>query len=119
MLHQGRKDDNNKERMDLVPWNSVREMAKALMFGAAKYGDNNWREGIKHSRLFASAMRHLTFYWSGETLDQESGLNHIAHAMTNLAMMAETPEWDDRYFTGVLEEIWKLSDEKLRDIKED
>ena len=101
MLLQGSKYDSNKERMDLIPWNSVREMAKVLSFGADKYGDHNWREGIKHSRLFSAAMRHLTFYWSGETLDQESGMSHIAHAMTNLAMLAETPEWDDRYFSSV------------------
>ena len=98
MMVQGKKYDMNKERMDLVPWSSVREMAKVLTFGADKYGDHNWRNGIEHSRLYAATMRHLTSYWLGESVDPESGLSHLAHAMTNLAMMTESPEYDDRYF---------------------
>lgn len=97
MIISGKKYDSKKERMDLVPWHSVREMAKVLTFGADKYGDHNWRLGIEHSRLYAATMRHLTSYWLGESLDPESGLSHIAHAMTNLAMMTESPEYDDRY----------------------
>lgn len=101
MKIEGKKYDRNKERMDLVPWTSVREMAKVLTFGADKYGDHNWRQGIEHSRLYAATMRHLTSYWLGESIDPESGLSHLAHAMTNLAMMTESPEYDDRYFKEI------------------
>lgn len=98
MKTTGSKYDTDKDRLDLVPWHAVREMSKVLTFGSKKYGEHNWRNGIAHSRLFAAAMRHLTEYWNGETLDTESGLNHLSHAMTNIAMMIESSEYDDRHF---------------------
>jgi len=93
----GTKYDSKKPRMDLIPTEALVGMGEVLGFGAEKYGDHNWREGIEHSRLYAAAMRHLTSYWSGESVDPESGLSHLFHAMTNLAMMTASPDYDDRY----------------------
>ena len=97
MATGGTKYDSGKSRMDLIPTEVLVGMGDVLGFGAGKYGDHNWRQGIKHSRLYAAAMRHLTAHWSGETKDPESGLDHLAHAATNLAMMIASPDHDDRY----------------------
>lgn len=98
--YNGRKDDTNKLRMDLIPYAAFISMAEVLGFGCKKYEEHNWRKGIKHSRLYAATLRHLTAYWAGETLDKESGLNHLGHAMVNIAMILETQdnkELDNRY----------------------
>lgn len=93
----GKKYDSDKPRLDLIPGEALVGMGEVLGFGAKKYDAHNWRKGIEHSRLFGAAMRHMTAYWNGETNDPESGLNHIKHAMTNLAMILASPDYDDRY----------------------
>lgn len=99
----GIKYDGGKERMDLISPIAVRELAKVLGAGAIKYGDSNWRAGIKWSRVIAAALRHIFSWLRGETHDRETGLNHLAHAMCNLHFLLEYtethPELDDRYAT--------------------
>lgn len=103
-MAEGQKFDTEKPRLDLVPPRAVLAIAEVLTFGAGKYGDRNWEQGIKHGRLYAAAQRHLLAYQSGEDLDPESGLPHIAHAACNLAMLTELtttrPDLDDRPGTG-------------------
>lgn len=80
----GRKDDQGKPDMSLVPLDAVLEVAKVLTFGAAKYEPNSWqRVPDAKRRYLAALLRHLTDYQSGETADPESGLLHLAHAATN------------------------------------
>lgn len=82
-MGEGTKYDQGKVRMDLVPWNVVREIAKVLTFGAGKYGDYNWQgldEPKDQARVFAALHRHLTAWWEGEAADEETGLSHLAHA---------------------------------------
>jgi len=93
----GTKHDSDKPRMDLLAPEALVAIAKVLGFGAKKYGDHNWRGGIDHSRLYAAVQRHLNQHWSGETLDDESGEPHLAHAMCGLMMMIASPKYDDRY----------------------
>lgn len=87
---KGRKDDAGKLRYDLVPLLAERQVVEVLTFGAAKYGDDNWRHVPEPGpRYFAAARRHLAA-WAGETrLDPESGLPHLAHAITCLMFLAE------------------------------
>jgi len=93
----GTKHDKEKLRMDLIPYEAMEGLAEVLGFGATKYGDHNWRGGVAHSRLYAACQRHLSSYWNGETLDPESGINHLKHALANIAFMLALPEEDDRY----------------------
>lgn len=77
----GRKYDDHKTRYDLLPPEALEQWARVLTYGASKYGDRNWEEGIVWSRVFAAAQRHLWAWWNGEDLDDETGLSHLAHAM--------------------------------------
>lgn len=77
---QGRKDDADKVRWDLLPGDALAEIAKVLTFGADKYGDRNWEQGIQYGRVFAASMRHLWDWFRGEDNDPETGLSHLAHA---------------------------------------
>lgn len=77
----GRKDDLGKPRYSLLPWEAVEEVVKVLNHGAKKYADNNWiKVPNAQDRYFSAAMRHLVAWKTGEVLDGESGLSHLAHA---------------------------------------
>ncbi len=101
------KFDTNKPRMDLLPARPLKEIAEILTYGADKYGPDNWREGepIAFSRHYAGVQRHLFAWQSGETVDPETGKNHLAHAMCGLLFLLELshshPEKDDRCKSAV------------------
>ncbi len=77
----GRKDDSDKDRWDLLPLEPVRQIVKVLTFGAKKYAPDNWQKVSEpRDRYFAALMRHLVAWRSGEALDPESGIHHLAHA---------------------------------------
>jgi len=82
----GTKSDEGKNRLDLLPTESLEEIAKVLTFGAKKYatsevaGDYNWTKGFTWSRLLGATLRHLFAFMRGEDKDPESGISHLAHA---------------------------------------
>lgn len=98
---QGARFDEGKDQMELVPMTAMRAIAKVLGKGAEKYTKYNWLKGMQHTQLYASCMRHLASWLDGEDIDKESGMPHIWHALTNLAMLADHLEHgrgeDDRY----------------------
>ncbi len=100
-MTQASKKDEGKPRVELIPPEFLLDLAKVLEFGAKKYGDNNWRKGLKWTRLYASALRHLFAWVGGEKLDKESKMPHLLHAIANLLFLYEYnhthPELDDRY----------------------
>lgn len=78
---EGTKLDAGKPRWDLLPFRALDEIAKVLEFGARKYAPDNWRkvEGWRW-RYLGATFRHLAAWATGERLDSESGLHHLAHA---------------------------------------
>lgn len=96
----GIKHDNGKPKLHLIPKEAMEMMAQALEYGANKYGKRNFEAGIAYTRLLDAALRHLYKWAHKEDFDEESGLNHISHAMSNLAMLAymikNKPDMDDR-----------------------
>lgn len=90
--------------MALIPPEALYDIARVFRFGAEKYGYNNWRDdghNTQANRTYSSIQRHLNAFWSGEDIDPDSGLPHLAHATTQLMIlmihMQEHPEMDDRY----------------------
>lgn len=67
------------------------QMSKVLAFGAAKYGRDNWSKCSKEQMfLYEDALlRHITSYRLGEENDEETNLNHLAHAACNLMFIFE------------------------------
>ncbi len=96
----GVKKDESKRRMDLIPVSTLNALSSVLQFGAQKYGDNNWRQGLAWSRVYAALQRHLVDFWDGQDLDLESGLPHLHHAACNIAFLIEyfekNKDLDDR-----------------------
>lgn len=83
----GRHYDKGKLRLDLITPEMAVAQAAVLTYGAEKYGDNNWEQGMDWNKLFGSALRHLWKWWAGEDLDSESGLPHLWHAYCNVGFL--------------------------------
>ena len=91
----GRKDDGVdgkhpvKDRWDLLPWAAVHAAVRVLTHGAGKYGDRNW-EHVDPERYFAALHRHVYAWRMGESLDPETKLRHLAHALCCLMFLLES-----------------------------
>lgn len=98
---QGTKYDEGKPMMSLIDPYVLTEMARVLTFGAKKYDPDNWRKGFNLRRILDACLRHITAWSSGQDLDEETGLSHLAHAMCCLMFLMWLykfrPELDDRY----------------------
>lgn len=81
------KFDVGKLRYDLIPTEATKALAEILTYGAKKYKPNNWKHCEDTERYIAALMRHLEAHRSGEFYDEESGLLHMAHVLTNAAFM--------------------------------
>jgi hypothetical protein len=97
----GTKHDAGKVRMELLRRSALEGTARVLGFGAEKYGDYNWLQGFKWSRLYGAALRHLFAHMDGENTDPESGLSHLDHAACCLMFLQASEKeglgTDDRY----------------------
>lgn len=84
---EGRKDDGEKPRWDLLPFDALDEVAIVLKYGAKKYEARNWEKGMAWGRLLAAAFRHLSAWALGRGVDEESGLPHLSHAACCVLML--------------------------------
>lgn len=98
-LEGGRKNDDGKLRMDLVPGYPLMRLAEVYTIGAAKYADDNWRAGISYKRIFAAMLRHAWKWFMGESFDPD-GQHHLSSvawgAFTLMEYEITRPEFDDR-----------------------
>jgi hypothetical protein len=88
----GKKFDEGKPQLGLVPKSLLWAVGTILTFGANIYGRDNWRKGLAWSRPYDALLRHLTAWWNGESLDLESGKSHLWHAGCELAFLIEYEE---------------------------
>lgn len=87
-LSEGLKFDDGKLQYSLIPPETTKALAEVLTFGASKYGPNNWQLVEEGNRRYLDALfRHLEAYRAGEDVDPESGMSHLAHALTNVAFL--------------------------------
>lgn len=113
-MAEGRKDDSEKVRMDLIPPELLFSVGDILTFGAKKYAARNWEQGMKWGRVYGALMRHLWAWWGGKTpttksflfgeLDAETGRSHLWHAGCCIAFLIAYEERgvgeDDRMVYG-------------------
>lgn len=91
-MSEGKKYDTGK-----APWHLLRKgcvlalegVIQVLGFGAAKYGEENWKLVDNAVVRYRDALdRHLAEIDKGNVLDAETGLPHIYHVATNALFMA-------------------------------
>ena len=87
----GKKFDTGKPATHLLPPKAMLCVADVLRYGAEKYGEHNWRAvPDAEKRYIAAALRHIFTAMTGEQpYDPESGIFHIAHAITSLLFILE------------------------------
>lgn len=83
------KEDQGKNRLDLLHFIALEQVALVATFGAGRRGDHNWRTGFAYGRLFAAALRHMFSWFRGVDNDEESGYSHLAHAAWNILALLE------------------------------
>lgn len=73
----------------LIPTNPLEQVAKVYGFGAEKYSAFNWAKGYDWNLSYSALFRHIEAHRSGDSSDDESGLNHLAHAAFHLFTLME------------------------------
>lgn len=91
---QTAKADAGKLQLSLVPGNLIRACAVVRMYGNKKYGDpDNWKQ-VEPQRYRDAAYRHwLAYIDDPKSVDEESGIPHLWHAICNLAFLAQMEEY--------------------------
>ena len=94
---EGKKFDEGKVRMDLIPPELLFAVGRILTYGADKYGDRHWEKGMRWSRVFAAMMRHMWAWWGGKgpttksflfgELDDETSYSHLWHASACISFL--------------------------------
>lgn len=95
--NEGYPDNNPKTAfgakklpLENVPPSAICALAEAFADGAKKYGPYNWREkSISSSIYYGAALRHLTSWWDGEDFAEDSGLDHLHHALACISMLID------------------------------
>lgn len=70
------------------------DVARVFAHGAAKYAPGNFRNGFEdpdamRREYFSAIIRHLLAAWTVRELDDESGLDHGAHALCGALVLLE------------------------------
>jgi len=101
----GGMKDRKDVQLHAIPRAALEELGRLYAYGAEKYsdedaGDYNFQRGYAWNLGYDALMRHAIAWQSGETLDPETGLSHMAavawHALTLILFENEYPELDDR-----------------------
>ena len=77
-MSEALKYDADKPRMELLDRYALEQIALVMAYGAKKYttpeasGEHNWRKGLKWSRLYGAALRHLLAHMDGEGTDPDT-----------------------------------------------
>lgn len=77
------------ERYELIPVWPMAELARVYNYGCKKYKDHNWQRGYPWSWSIGALLRHIARFLAGETIDPESKLHHLAHAVFHLLTLME------------------------------
>lgn len=103
--NRAKKYSDNKAQMSLLPLKAIFKMLEVGKMGANKYGPNNYRIGRDITDWTDAAYRHVwgeESFMTGQDLDSESNLPHLAHSAWNLLValeqQMEKPELDNRSY---------------------
>jgi hypothetical protein len=73
----GGQKNTKPQRFDLIPPEVMWKVAEHYGKGCEKYSDRNWEKGYKWGLSVAALERHLNLWKQGESIDEETGSNHL------------------------------------------
>lgn len=80
----------DRVKLALIPPAAEIQIARALMDGAAKYGEFNWRGNTVEAMTYVHATRrHMAAWIDGEEVAPDSGVHHLAHAIASLVVLLD------------------------------
>lgn len=86
-ITDGLKHDGGKPRLSLVPGEAIEAIGAVMTHGAEKYKPNSWRQ-VNPERYRDALMRHICKWLKDpHGLDDDSGLPHLWHIITNAAFL--------------------------------
>jgi hypothetical protein len=91
------KDRLGVEKVSITkfPGTALLHGAHAMMDGAKKYGPYNWRDKPVLASIYVDAcFRHIEAWFDGEETAEDSGVHHLGHAMSCLAILLDAQETD-------------------------
>ena len=87
-------------RVDLIPKEFIRHLARVYTEGARKYADRNWEKGLTWQGTLGALQRHILKWRRGLVFDPELKTHSLAMAAWGLAALIEFelthPDLDDR-----------------------
>lgn len=83
------KYDSQKPRISIIPQLALMEIIKGFEHGAGKYGEFNYSNGMDIRRYIDASWRHTNQFLTGEDIDLESQVHHLALAACNCMMALE------------------------------
>jgi hypothetical protein len=82
------------------------EYSLAHLQGALKYGPFNWRDDpVSISTYLDAVKRHIDLYKAGQQQASDTGIHHLAHAMTCLSIVI-----DAEYHGTLIDDRFKYRD---------
>jgi len=76
----GGQKDQKLAQLGAIDPVALLALAQVAGHGAQKYARYNYLKGYDWSLCMDALQRHILAFWSGEDIDPESGLPHMAHA---------------------------------------
>jgi len=78
LTQPGVRDDGGKMKWHLLPVPALLALCKVFHGGAIKYADDQWRGGLKFSRIYRSMISHfMKWLASNSSYDKELGTHHL------------------------------------------
>jgi hypothetical protein len=85
----GGKKNQKLAQVGALDPGAILAVAEVAGFGATKYARYNFLKGYDWSLSYDAMQRHLMLWYSGEDVDPETGMSHLAHATWHgLALLA-------------------------------
>lgn len=114
---------SDKMPLHLFPSTALVYGTLALLEGCVKYGRANWRvAGVRASIYYDACLRHMTKWFEGEDIDEDSGLPHLGHALACIVIIIDALEAnklkDDRMVKGGYLSCLKKFTKEIKRVKE-
>jgi len=105
----GVRDDGGKMKWHLLPVPALLALTKVFHGGAIKYADDQWRGGMKFSRIYRSMISHfMKWLASKSSYDKELGTHHLmmvawgCFVLYMYEVVYKFTDYDDRPEKGLL-----------------
>ncbi|NIN65440.1 MAG: hypothetical protein GTO63_12235 [Anaerolineae bacterium] len=82
------RKNKGKNRLALMSFPALWELARVYTMGAKKYEARAWEQGMSYTETLDSALRHIWLFAMGHTADEDPPHCHpLAHAIWNLVAL--------------------------------